>query len=239
MHHRSRAIILRRTAYGEADLIVTFYSRERGRLSGIARSARVSKRRFAGALEPGSVVEMGFTEGSASQLVRLSEATVVWPINGAMKSLERIRGLARAIQLALAFLQEREANQAKFDLLLGRIAALCERDPEPSGTAAFELAWLALSGFAPALGGCVACGEAVPGSGRGWRISFERGGLLCPRCGLGDGGAMALSREAVSGLVALASGGVPDDGHGAAAAGAVLGAYIDHVLGRPIAPAGF
>jgi len=238
MHHRTRAIILRRTPYGEADLIVTFYSRERGRLSGIARSARLSKRRFAGALEPGSVVEIGFTEGRGSPLVRLSDASVILPIHGAMKSLARIGALARTIKLALAFLQEREANQSKFDLMLGRIASLCERDPVPSETAAFELRWLALSGFAPALGGCVACGERASGGVGAWRMSFERGGLVCPRCGLGEGGAMALSSEALSGLVALASEGGAGDGPGAAAA-AVLSGYIDHVLGRPIAPDGF
>lgn len=234
MQHRLRAIVLRRTAYGEADWIVAFYCRERGRLTGIAKSARVSKRRFAGALEPGAVVDLAFSERRGSELVRLTEAQVVLPMHGVLRSLPRINALARTIQLALAFLREGEANPAKFDLLLDRMMVLSKAEPDPFETAAFELRWLALAGFAPMLGECVSCGEAVGAGGRAWRFSFERGGFVCPRCGLSATAAPVLSDAAMNGLISLSQDKAPDDAMDPAAAQAVLNGYIDHVLGKPM-----
>ena len=225
------AIILRRVAYGDADWIVTFFTREMGRVTGIAKFARVSRRRFGGALEPGTVVQMSYSERRGQGLVRLEEAQARLPMNGAMKSLERIGGVARV--LALAFLQEGEANPEKFDLLCERLAGLSQRDPGQLDTAAFELRWLAMCGYAPVLGGCVACGEGDADSGR-WSFDFERGGLCCPSCRT-SGSAVRLVAEARRGLGALSAGDAELDEVCAGAAREMLGRYIDHVVGRPLA----
>ncbi|MGH7886122.1 MAG: DNA repair protein RecO [Thermodesulfobacteriota bacterium] len=45
------AIVLRKTLYGEADYIVTFFTKELGKISGIARNAKNSKKRYGGRLE--------------------------------------------------------------------------------------------------------------------------------------------------------------------------------------------
>ena len=239
MQHRSRAIILRRTAYGDADWIVHFFCRERGRLSGMAKSARSSRKRFAGALEPGSVVDVRFSERRGSQLVRLEEAQVVFPIIGVLRSLERIEEVSNTLRIALAFLQEREANPAKFDLLVERIIRLGESDPDPFEGAAFRLKWLALSGYAPVISVCAACGRTAGGNSAMWRFNFDRGGFVCTSCGLGAPDALRLSDAAMNGLISLAQERAPEDESHSAAAGAVLNGYIDHVLGRPLAKAAF
>jgi DNA repair protein RecO (recombination protein O) len=239
MQHRSRAIILRRTAYGDADWIVHLFCRERGRLSGMAKSARSSRKRFAGALEPGSVVDVRFSERRGSQLVRLEEAQVVFPINGFLRNLERIEEVSNTLRIAAAFLQEREANPAKFDLLVERIMRLGESDPDPFEVAAFRLKWLALSGYAPSLSACAVCGRATSRDRAMWRFDFDRGGFVCTGCGLGASAAMRLSDAAISGLVSLAKERVPEDASHSAAAGAVLNGYIDHVLGRPLSKTAF
>ena len=48
----SEAIVLRSYPLREADLLVTFFTREEGKLRGVARSAKKSRKRFGGALEP-------------------------------------------------------------------------------------------------------------------------------------------------------------------------------------------
>jgi DNA repair protein RecO (recombination protein O) len=233
MQQRSEAIILRRVAYGEADWIVTFFSREKGRLSGMAKSARSSRKRFAGALEPGAVVDVGFSERRGSPMVRLDEARLVMPMHGMMKSLARIEAVARTLALALAFLQEHEANPAKFDLLRARLLTLCHAEPDPGDAACFELKWLSLSGYAPVIGACASCGGDGDSPG-GWRFSFDRGGFVCAGCSIGPGGSRALSDAAARGLLSLAAESLPDDVSHASAALAVLGGYVDHVLGRPL-----
>jgi len=239
MQHRARAIVLKRTAYGEADWIVHLFTRERGRLSGIARSARSSRKRFAGALEPGSVVDLRFSERRGSALARLEEAQVAFPINGVLRSLARIEEVSNTLRIAEAFLQEGEANPAKFDLLAERMMRLGESDPDPYEAASFRLKWLALSGYAPVLAACTACGRATSGDRAKWRFDFDRGGFVCTGCGLGATAQARLSDAALSGLLSLSKERAPEDPSHSEAAGAVLNGYIDYVLGRPLSRPAF
>ncbi len=231
MKRVSESIIMKRVAYGEADWIVTFFTRDMGRLSGMARSARLSRRRFGGALEPGTVVEMSYSTGRNYGLARLEEAQILLPMNGVMKSLERIGAVARALALALAFLQENESNPEKFDLLRARLMSLSGSDPIPHEGAAFELRWLALCGYAPEIVRCARCGADVADA-RGWSFDFAGGGLSCGSCKAGPE-SMGLSIAAHRGFSFLAGKG-ESDAVSAEAASRVLGRYIDHVLGQPL-----
>ncbi len=233
MQRKSRAIILRRVGFGEADWIVTFFCRERGRLSGIARSARSSRRRFAGALEPGAIVDLRYAERGGSGLLRLEESVVAEPLPGILRSLERIQSMLRALSLALAFLQEGEANPRKFDLLAGRLRELSEREPSLPDGLVFEMAWLTHSGFAPQIAYCAACQAPHHGTGR-WCFDVDRGGLLCGRCALPGSTRLRITPESAAGFAALATG-VACEPAQARAAGEVLSRYIDHVVGRPLA----
>ncbi len=234
MQSMVRSIILRRVGYGEADWIVCFFSREHGRMSGIAKSARASQRRFGGALEPGSLVDMRINMRGSSHLVRLEEAAIIWPVNGVLKSLERINAMQRALGLALAFLQEGEANPGKFDLLAARIRSLCENEPIPHEAVAFELEWLARCGFGPTVSCCASCGRKADSPGR-WSFDFDRGGLVCAGCGNVTGLRAPLSDAALQGFMSVGDRLVAGESEHAVAARAVLSRYIDHVLGRPLA----
>jgi DNA repair protein RecO (recombination protein O) len=233
MQQKSRAIVLRRVAFGEADWIVTLFTRDAGRISGIARSARASQRRFGGALELGSIVDVRYSERGNASFVRLEEAAVAVPTIGAMKSLARIGAVARSLCLALAFLPEREANPEKFDLLVRRIQALCEDDPKSADGLSFELEWLARCGFGPTVVCCASCGASAARGGR-WSFEFDRGGIVCGSCSAMHAARVSLSEEARRGFVALADGGVPAEPAHADAATAVLGRYIDHIVGHPL-----
>ncbi|MBN1282722.1 MAG: DNA repair protein RecO [Proteobacteria bacterium] len=232
MKRSTESIILRRVAYRDADWIVTFFSRDSGRQSGIARSARLSRRRFGGSLEPGSVVEIGYSECRGRGLLSLDRSSLLVPLNGILKSLERIGALSRSLALALAFLQENEANAEKFDLLRARIERLAECDPRPIESAAFELRWLGLCGYAPSIGVCTACGAPAQGAGA-WSFDFDKGGLACGSCRRG-GRSVELSAAARRGLCSLLDGGGCPDDASAEAALSVMGRYVDHVLGRPL-----
>lgn len=232
MQRVSLAIILKRIAYGEADWIVTFLDRERGRSSGIAKSARSSLRRFGGALEPGTVVELRSAAHAGGGLVRLEEARVVRSAIGATKSLGRIQALARALELALAFLPEGQPSPEKYALLEGRLAAIATGEPSAAEAVLYEVEWLRRCGFGPQLYGCALCGVSA-GEGKRWSFDFDRGGVLCGSCATGAGRSVWLTGGSLQGLLALEQRRVPEE-EGARSAGAVIARYIDHVLGRPL-----
>ncbi len=52
MLKQSEAIVLRSYPLREADLLVSFFTRQEGKLRGVARAAKKSKKRFGGSLEP-------------------------------------------------------------------------------------------------------------------------------------------------------------------------------------------
>ncbi|MFH0798673.1 MAG: DNA repair protein RecO [Pseudomonadota bacterium] len=231
MQKRSQSIILKRTAFGEADWIVTFFSRDEGRMGGIAKSARRSMRRFGGALEPATLVSISYFEKQAGGLVRIDEAVVERSPIGALKSLERIAAMTRALELALAFLQERQPAPDKFTLLDSRLSALSDMEPGISDSLAFELAWLMRCGFGPRLAGCASCG-LIPDEGGKWAFDFEQGGVVCSCCPGSPGGRVELTAGAMEALGRLHDGACPEEGGGAMLACRALEGYVDHIIGR-------
>ena len=71
------ALILRTYKLGEADRIVVFLTRDRGKKRGVAKGARRSRSRFAGALEPLTEARVAYFEKERRELVGLNYAEAV------------------------------------------------------------------------------------------------------------------------------------------------------------------
>jgi len=72
----SEAIVLRTYPLREADLLVTLFTRLEGKVHGVARSAKKSKRRFGGALEPLTCVRAYYEDREGQELARLDSCEV-------------------------------------------------------------------------------------------------------------------------------------------------------------------
>ncbi|MGD9260057.1 MAG: recombination protein O N-terminal domain-containing protein, partial [Desulfobacterales bacterium] len=68
------AVLLRRLDYGDFDLITTFFTLEKGKVTLIAKSAKKSTKRFSGILELFSVLEIVGSTGKGKGLPVLQEA---------------------------------------------------------------------------------------------------------------------------------------------------------------------
>jgi DNA repair protein RecO (recombination protein O) len=71
------ALILRTYKLGEADRIVVFLTRDRGKKRGVAKWAGRSRKRFGGALEPLTEVRVAYFEKEQRELVALNYAEIV------------------------------------------------------------------------------------------------------------------------------------------------------------------
>jgi DNA repair protein RecO (recombination protein O) len=169
IQHCGEAIVLRTWPFHEADLLVSLFTREQGKVRGVARHAMKSRRRFGGALEPGTIVRANYTERPKQELVRLDSFEIVWsPLTSPIDTL-RLAGL----QLVVEVLEEAMPELAVDDNIF-RLAATVLRAME--GTAAppktrdvlHSEVWLPvtyfclwmnrLMGWWPELGHCAACG---------------------------------------------------------------------------------
>ena len=75
--HTAEALVLRTYKLGEADRIVVFLTRDRGKKRGVAKGARRPRSRFAGALEPLTEVRVAYFESERRELVGLNYAETV------------------------------------------------------------------------------------------------------------------------------------------------------------------
>ncbi len=173
----SEAIILRTYPLREADLLVTLFTRLDGKVHGVARSAKKSKRRFGGALEPLTYVRAYYEDREGQELARLDSCDVLESPLAFEVTYPRAVALGHVAELLDELLPEREANDAVFRLSLAVLAALRGSDVWMPVTY-FELWMTRLMGYLPDLSECLVCGRALNGSRAFFHALSD--GLMCP-----------------------------------------------------------
>ena len=172
----SEAIVLRRYPLREADLLVTFFTRQEGKVRGVARSAKRSRRRFGGALEPLTYVRAYYDDREREELTRLDSCEVLESPLATEVGYPRAVALGHVAELLDELLPDREPNDAIFRLTLAVLGAL--RGPEIWMPVTYFDLWMTrLVGFLPDLSECMVCGRQL----NGHRAYFHAltDGLMC------------------------------------------------------------
>lgn len=150
MHH-SESIIISKIPLREADLLVTFFSRADGKIKGVARHAKKSRKRFGGLLETGYVIDLSYTSPSkaGSDLVRIDQASAISPKRYTSQTLESTTATWLALEFASRFLPDAEANGEKFELIKRFVTAIHGGRLTRPILLFFLLKWISLSGYLP------------------------------------------------------------------------------------------
>jgi DNA repair protein RecO (recombination protein O) len=172
----SEAIVLRTYPLREADLLVTFLTRVEGKVRGVARSAKKSKRRFGGALEPMTYVRAFYDVRERQELARLDACEVLESPMATEVSYARATALAHLAELLDELLPDHEANDAIFRLTLSVLHVLTGEEIWMPVTY-FELWMTRLVGFLPELTECIVCGRDLNGSRAYFHALAD--GLMC------------------------------------------------------------
>src|SRR3990167_5133317 len=136
---RSAAIVIGSFPIGESDLVVTFYSREHGKIRGVAKAARRVRSRFGGALEMFTLGELIFFDTGRSDLVRVDHFDIVRPFVGVREHLERLGQGAWAAEFVARLTADRDPHPALFALLVRSLRALESNSRPPRVAACFAL----------------------------------------------------------------------------------------------------
>lgn len=175
---RDEAIILRTRDYSESDRLITFFSRNHGQLTGIAKGARRSKKRFVHTLEPFSHVLITYVDRSTSGLVRIDASELKDAFTSLRRDIARMGYASLICEIVLEMSPERQANPTIFALLL-RYLEQVELGAEPENSSLlFQMRMLSLSGYGPNLQTCTRCGRDLTAD-ENWFFSIHQGGLLC------------------------------------------------------------
>jgi len=180
---RSHAVVMRKVAYGESDLIVTLLTRDLGKLSALARGARRSSRRFGAALELFTVSSVQL-RAHRSELWTLSSAETVTSYSHLARDVGGLAHASYGTELVRELCAPEQPDPAVFDLLIELYSALSKRGARADVLRAFELALLTGIGLAPSLDACAACGRSGSSGAldRGALLDPARGGVVCSAC---------------------------------------------------------
>jgi DNA repair protein RecO (recombination protein O) len=153
----SDAIILKTYPLGEADRIVAFFSREHGKVRGVANGARRMKNRFGAALEPLTHARLQFFERENRDLVRIQSAEILDSPMALFTDYDRAVFAGHLVDLTDRFLPEHQPHDAVFRLVRMMLQAVKDNYPLDIAACYFEVWMLRLAGVFPDLFRCSVC----------------------------------------------------------------------------------
>jgi len=178
---RTRAIVLQVTAHGEADKIVTFFSPDLGRATGIAKGAKRSLKRFVNKLEEFSLLQFIYRPARGDGLLFLSEAELENAHLSLRTHYDRYVTATYAGELTLRFTREHDPDPEIFALLAWTMHELTDGREPVEVAAFFHLRLLGAAGYEPRLDRCGFCGRTVE-NGQEWSMHAGRGSVVCGGC---------------------------------------------------------
>jgi DNA repair protein RecO (recombination protein O) len=174
--HDDEAIVLRTWPFHEADLLVSLFTRERGKVKGVARHAMRSRRRFGGALEPGTQVMAHYTERPREDLVRMDSFEIVWSPLTAPVDVLRAAGLQLVVEVVEEAMPDLAVEDNVFRLAVAVLRGMGEDERSENrdqssvwvGVTYFCVWMCRLMGWWPELAACAACGADLRGQDVWW-----------------------------------------------------------------------
>jgi DNA repair protein RecO (recombination protein O) len=156
----SEAVVLRTWPVHEADLVVSFLTRDFGKMRGVAKSALKSRKRFGGALEPMTVARAYFVERPRQELVRLDQLEIIRSPLSAPVDHVRLTVLSVFAEVLEEALPDHDPQETVFRLVLSVLEQTTVERPWMPLTY-FQLWMTRLMGLLPDIAHCTACGEAL------------------------------------------------------------------------------
>lgn len=172
----SDAVVLRTWPVRDADLLVSFFTRDYGKLKGMAKSALKSRKRFGGALEPMTVARAWFVEKPKQELVRLDQLEIIRSPLSAAIDATRLMVLSLYAEVLEHALPEHDPQETVFRLI---VSVLDETAVEQTWMPLtyFELWMTRLMGLLPDIAHCIVCGEALVAGETSFNAHAD--GLFC------------------------------------------------------------
>jgi len=177
--YRTPAVILKRMDLGEADRIVTLFSRDEGKIRAVAKGSRRTMSRSAGHLEPFTLSDVLFAVGR--ELDVISQADTLEAFRAVRENLELTTHAYYLAEVVDLLTEDRMENRAVFDTLVDGLHNLAAASDVKLVLIVFHVKLLEALGYRPELRECVTCRAAIEPDRN--HFSALLGGVLCARCG--------------------------------------------------------
>jgi len=196
--HKTEGIILRRMDFRETSIIVDFYTRDFGKLSGILKGIRKEPAKFASPVEVSSYNDIIFYRSRTSSLHLVSACELKNSFFKIRTDMMKAGIQGIMMELVATVMQTEDKNEEVFSLTLECLKELeLTNNPHKIETI-FKIKMLSLSGFKPHFDSCVSCDTRILGQSK---FSLSRGGLLCEKCYFKDLSARSIFRGTIASIL--------------------------------------
>lgn len=179
---QTQAILLRRQDLRETSIILSFYTRDFGKIKGIVRGVRGPRAQGhgGGAHEIFALDDIVFYERKGRDIYTVSQCDLREFFSPVRGSLEKLGYATYMIELLDSVTALSDPHPEVFDLVLGSLKLLATEESGRRVARIFEIKLLSLLGIMPRLGQCVNCSDAAKSPSA--RFSLRHGGLICSSC---------------------------------------------------------
>jgi len=200
MRGKTAGFVLRTLDYGESDRIVSFYTEDHGKLRGIAKGARRSRKRFANALDIFSCSTILFSSGARDGLAFIEGCDVSKHYPGIRGDLEKSLMASYIIELVDLFTVDGKSNPSVFALLRDFLDLFEVNATTEALLRFFEFRLLKISGYEPFLERCMVCHGSIDHIARPTFRPAD-GGIRCDLCAVPGEDELLLSPGTVKTLL--------------------------------------
>ncbi len=175
---KTEGIVLRGWDLGETDRIITFYSKDYGKIKAVAKGVRRTKSRFGSSMELLSYDDLLIYKGRGLDIIQ--QCSIKESFRKIREDLVKMVYGSYLAELIDAMTGENEQNEWLFRLLLSTLHLFEEYSELAIITRAFELKALTILGYKPNLDNCVNCNKEIEDK----RVVFSpsQGGIICDDC---------------------------------------------------------
>lgn len=170
------AVVLKTDDFGDANRVVTLFTKEFGKLEANAYGCRRSRSPLSGATQMFNHISAQLTHSTKVDIIR--EADIINFYDALTKDLERLAYASLLFEIINRMTFPRQQEFETFDLLTKSLPALSKRNPRIAALIG-ACQFMETSGVQLSFSRCVRCGADIFGDAA---ISLLNGGAVCMDC---------------------------------------------------------
>ena len=234
---RSLALTIRASDVFETSTIATLFTRELGKVSGLAKGARRLKSPMQGGLDLLTVSDIVLLHKGTDALNLIIEAVPAERFSALRIDLGALFAGYYIAELLSEMTDFHDPHPKLFDAAVVTLRNLGDSLLRERRVFRFELACLRELGLMPTLEECAGCGREVTAAGQSFAFGLATGGILCPACRPGQPHVATLTGQTLSAIRTLGAPGpawkrLDLTGSTSGTIRATLGAILSHAIGR-------
>ena len=195
---KTQGIVLKSFDFRETSRIATFFTLDRGKVSGVLKGIRKDHRKFGSSVDRFSVNDIVYYQYRNSDLHLISQCDLRQFFYPVRQDLKKSMAASYMSELVNALMPVEEENSSVYELMMDFLKNLEEDADIDQLVHMLQIKMLLLSGFRPHLDACVICARQMESDAR---FSLKEGGLVCEHCPSPDLEVHRISRGTVASIL--------------------------------------